>query len=224
MSSYLVYICQAVRDRAGLERYWRDAPAAYPKNNVDVLAGYGPCEVLDADQEERVEGVVIAEFPPFEQTVEWFNGDAYVQARKDRTNDNGYLGMVVESGVAPASKRNADMPAYVVFVCREIVDQGELNTYWQRVNETLVDHKARVLMDQGRFLILEGQGPVQGVTVYEFPTKDAARSWYDSEAYREVRQHRTNGAKYMVVLTEGGVPPVEQRMPQTRVASSAAPR
>jgi len=67
MSNYLVYICQAVRDRAGLERYWRDAPAAYPKNNVDVLAGYGPCEVLDADQEERVEGVVIAEFPPFER-------------------------------------------------------------------------------------------------------------------------------------------------------------
>jgi len=59
MSSYLVYICQAVRDRAGLERYWRDAPAAYPKNNVDVLAGYGPCEVLDADQEERVELYVV---------------------------------------------------------------------------------------------------------------------------------------------------------------------
>ena len=28
MTTYLVYICQAVRDRAGLERYWRDAPAA----------------------------------------------------------------------------------------------------------------------------------------------------------------------------------------------------
>ena len=82
MSSYLVYICQAVRDRAGLERYWRDAPAVYPKNNVDVLAGYGPCEVLDADQEERVEGVVIAEFPPFEQTVEWFNGDAMSRPAK----------------------------------------------------------------------------------------------------------------------------------------------
>jgi uncharacterized protein (DUF1330 family) len=225
MSSYLVYICQAVRDRAGLERYWRDAPAAYPKNNVDVLAGYGPCEVLDADQEERVEGVVIAEFPPFEQTVEWFNGDAYVQARKDRTNDNDYLGMVVDSGVAPIDKRSADKPAYVVSVCREIVDPGELDTYWQRVNETLVGHKARVLVDHGRrFLILEGQGPVQGVAVYEFPTKDAARSWYDSEAYRKVRQHRTKGAKYLVILAEGGVPPVEQRMPRTRVAGSTAPR
>jgi uncharacterized protein (DUF1330 family) len=224
MSNYLVYICQAVRDRAGLERYWRNAPAAFPKSDVDLLAGYGPCEVLDADQDERVEGVVIAEFPPFEQTIEWFNGDAYVQARKDRTNDNDYLGMVVDSGLAPIRKRSAGMPAYVVCVCREMVDQGELNTYWERVNETLVDHKARVLMDRGRFLILEGQGPVQGVTVYEFPSRDAARSWHDSVAYREVRQHRKKGAKYLVILTEGGVPPVEQRMPRTRGAGSTTPQ
>jgi len=115
------------------------------------------------------------------------------------------------------------MPAYVVFVCREIVDQEELNTYWQRVNGTLVGHPARVLIDHSRFLILEGQGPVEGVTVYEFPSRDAARSWYDSLAYQEVRQHRKKGAKYLVILTEGGVPPPEQRMPRTRVAGSAAP-
>src|SRR6201984_147072 len=211
MSTYLVYICQAVKNRAGLERYWQVAPATYPEN-IDALAAYAPCEVLDADQDERVEGVVIAEFPPFEQTVEWFNGDAYVQARKDRTNDNDYLGMVVDRGVAPIGKRSANKPVYVISVCREIVDQGELNTYWQRVNETLVGHKARVLMDRGRFLILEGQGPVQEVTVYEFPSKDAARNWYDSVTYREVRQHRKKGAKYLVILTEGGVPPPEQRM------------
>jgi uncharacterized protein (DUF1330 family) len=222
MSSYLVYICQAVRDRAGQERYWEVAPAVYP-TNIDVLAGYGPFEVLDADQDERVEGVVIAEFPPFEQTVEWFNSEAYVQCRKQR-EANEFLGMLVESGVAPISKRSADMPAYVVFVCREIVDQGELNTYWQRVNETLEGHKVRVLMDRGRFLILEGQGPVQGVTVYEFPTKDAARNWHDSEAYRKVWQHRKKGAKYLVILAEGGVPPVEQRMPHTRIAGSTTPR
>jgi hypothetical protein len=66
-SSYLVYICQAVKNRAGLERYWQ--VARYPEN-INVLAGYGPFEVLDADQDERVEGVVLAEFLPFEQTVE----------------------------------------------------------------------------------------------------------------------------------------------------------
>src|SRR5258706_10747357 len=94
MSSYLIYICQAVKNRAGLERYWQ--VARYPEN-IDVLAAYGPFEVLDADQDERVEGVVIAEFPPFEQTVEWFNGGAYVEAHKNRTNGNEYLGMVVDA-------------------------------------------------------------------------------------------------------------------------------
>jgi uncharacterized protein (DUF1330 family) len=113
-SSYLVYICQAVKNRTGLERYWQ--VARYPEN-IDVLAGYGPFEVLDADQEERVEGVVLAEFPPFQQTVEWFNGDAYVQARKNREG-NEYLGILVDSGVMPISKRkpgaqtDARMPAY----------------------------------------------------------------------------------------------------------------
>jgi uncharacterized protein (DUF1330 family) len=220
VSSYLVYLCQAVKNRAGLERYWQ--VARYPEN-IDVLAGYAPFEVLDADQDERVEGVVLAEFPPFEQTVEWFNGDAYVRARKNRTNGNEYLGLVVDSGVAPTSKGSTARPAYVVFVCREILDQEALNTYRQRVNGTLAGHSARVLIDHGRFLILEGQGPVKEVTVYEFPSKDAVWSWHDSEAYRRVRQHRKKGAKYLVVLAESGVSPVEQRMPHTRVAGSAAP-
>src|ERR1700745_1027717 len=102
MPSYLVYICQAVKNRAGLERYWQEAPAVSPQN-IDVLVACGPSEGREPALRERREGVVIAEFPPFEQTVEWFNGDAYVQARKDRTNGNEYLGMVVESGVAPIS-------------------------------------------------------------------------------------------------------------------------
>jgi hypothetical protein len=63
---------------------------------------------------------------------------------------------------------------------------------------------------------------VEGLTVYEFPSREAARNWYDSVAYRKVRQHREKGAKYLVVLAEGGVPPVEQRMPRTRVGSLAA--
>jgi uncharacterized protein (DUF1330 family) len=79
-------------------------------------------------------------------------------------------------------------------------------------------------VDRGQFLILEGQGPVQGVTVYEFPTNDAARNWHDSVAHREVRQHRKKGAKYLVILAEGGVPPVEQRMPRTRVAGATTHR
>ena len=94
-SNYLVYICQAVKNRAGLERYWQ--VARYPEN-IDVLVGYGPFEVLDADRDERVEGVVLAEFPPFEQTVEWFKGDAYGQAAKtERATNISACSWTVES-------------------------------------------------------------------------------------------------------------------------------
>jgi uncharacterized protein (DUF1330 family) len=98
-----------------------------------------------------------------------------------------------------------------------LTSREALNAYLQRVRGTLGGYSVRVLIDHSRFLILEGQGPVEGVTVYEFPSKDAARSWYDSVAYQQVRQHRKMGAKYLVILTEGGMLPAEQRMPHTKV-------
>ena len=127
--------------------------------------------------------------------------------------------MLVESGGRPLVNAVPISHAYVVLVCREIADRDELAAYWQRVNGTLEGYDARALMDHGRFLILERQGPVEGVTVYEFPSRNTARRWYDSVAYVEILKHRKMGARYLVVLTEGGVPPVEQRMPQTGVAS-----
>jgi uncharacterized protein (DUF1330 family) len=113
------------------------------------------------------------------------------------------------------------MQAYVVFICREILDWEQLNTYWQRETGTLAGHSARVVVDYTRLRILEGQGPVEGVTVYEFPSMEAARTWYNSAVYREAREHRKTGGKYLVVLTEGGVPPIEQRMPRTRLRCPA---
>jgi hypothetical protein len=56
-----------------------------------------------------------------------------------RTNDNDYLGMVVDSGDALVSKRSVGMAAYVVFVCRDIVNEAELNSYRQRVHSKRVE-------------------------------------------------------------------------------------
>jgi uncharacterized protein (DUF1330 family) len=106
---------------------------------------------------------------------------------------------------------------YGVLVCREMFDREALNAYLQRVSGTSGGYSVRVSIDHSRFLILEGQGPVEGLTVYEFPLKDDARSWYDSVAYQQVWQHRKMGAKYLVILTEGGMLPAEQRMPHTKV-------
>jgi uncharacterized protein (DUF1330 family) len=37
----------------------------------------------------------------------------------------------------------------------------------------------------------------------EFPSMQEAKAWYDSPAYREVREHRFKGAEYRGVIVEG---------------------
>ena len=44
---------------------------------------------------------------------------------------------------------------------------------------------------------------VEGVVILEFPSFDEAKAWYDSPAYREVREHRFRGADYRAVIVEG---------------------
>lgn len=48
-----------------------------------------------------------------------------------------------------------------------------------------------------------GFSAVEGVVILEFPTFDEAKAWYDSPAYREVRENRFRGADYRAVIVEG---------------------
>jgi len=57
---------------------------------------------------------------------------------------------------------------------------------------------------------------VEAVVVVEFPSRERAREWYDSDAYKAIRHLRTESARYIGVLAEGGTPPIDQRMPRTR--------
>ncbi|MBR0560109.1 DUF1330 domain-containing protein [Neokomagataea anthophila] len=56
-----------------------------------------------------------------------------------------------------------------------------------------------VLVAYGEQTCFEGQGP-EGGAVVKFPDRDAALSWYNGEAYRELREHRFLGAKYQVTF------------------------
>ncbi len=54
----------------------------------------------------------------------------------------------------------------------------------------------------GRVDVLEGE-PVEGVVILEFPTFEAAKTWYDSEEYRAIIDHRFKGARYTGLITQG---------------------
>jgi uncharacterized protein (DUF1330 family) len=94
------------------------------------------------------------------------------------------------------------MSAYIVFTRESTKDPAELGTYSQKVGGALAGHPVTVLAAYGRQEVLEGP-EVEGVVILEFPSFAEAKVWYDSPAYRKVREHRFRGADYRAVIVEG---------------------
>ena len=103
------------------------------------------------------------------------------------------------------------MATYIVFTRESTRDASELETYSQNVGLTLDGRPVTVLAAYGRQEVLEDPER-EGVVILEFPSFDEAEAWYDSPAYREVREHRFRGADYRVVE---GVRPAEFSGPST---------
>jgi uncharacterized protein (DUF1330 family) len=117
------------------------------------------------------------------------------------------------------------MAAYLVYICQSVSDRKELETYWKDMPRTLMGFDIKLHTAYRPFQLLEGEGPVEGVVVAEFPSMEEAKRWYESPGYVAVRQHRMRGAKYLGLLVDGGVTEsIDERMPQTRAVGSTAPR
>ncbi len=93
------------------------------------------------------------------------------------------------------------MGAYIVFTRESTQDPAELAVYSEQVGATLEGHPVTVLAAYGRHEVIEGP-EVEGVVILEFPSFEEAKAWYDSPAYRQVREHRFRGAEYRGVIIE----------------------
>ena len=94
------------------------------------------------------------------------------------------------------------MSAYFVFTREKTLDQAEMDIYHKQVVATFAGHDVKILATYGPFEDVEG-GSTEGTVIAEFPTMEAAKGWYDSPAYREVRIHRFEGAVYRATLVQG---------------------
>ena len=94
------------------------------------------------------------------------------------------------------------MSIYMIVYLEAVTDPAELAEYRRIGVPTLEASKAKFLVRNGRFEMLEGPAP-QGVLMLEFPTMADAKEWYDSPRYQEALQHRYKGAKCRALLVEG---------------------
>ena len=107
------------------------------------------------------------------------------------------------------------MPAYLISLCRDVTDRKRLEDYWANVAPAFEGFEAKPLVAYAPFEILEGDGGVLGVVLFEFPSMEEARRWYTSPAYQEVKKRRDGAANFDLILVEGGVIPAAERMPKS---------
>jgi uncharacterized protein (DUF1330 family) len=106
------------------------------------------------------------------------------------------------------------VPAYLISLCRSVTDRKRLEDYWANVAPAFEGVKAKPLAAYSPFEILEGDGGVQGVVLFEFSSLEEARRWYNSAAYQDVKKLREGAADFDLILMESGVvSPAAQRMP-----------
>jgi uncharacterized protein (DUF1330 family) len=101
-----------------------------------------------------------------------------------------------------AGSREQAMPAFIVFTKIRTKDQSELDTYTKKAGASFAGHDFKVLAAYGPQEVLEGDNH-EGTVILSFPTKEAAKAWFNGPAYTEARQHRMAGADYQVTLVEG---------------------
>jgi uncharacterized protein (DUF1330 family) len=94
------------------------------------------------------------------------------------------------------------VPAYVI-ADLTVTDAAGFEEYRRQVPATIERYGGRYLVRGGSYERLEGKWQPNRLVVLEFPTLDAARRWYDCEAYRGPKALRQRTAVTHVILVEG---------------------
>ena len=98
------------------------------------------------------------------------------------------------------------MPAYLISLCRHVTDRKRLEDYWANVAPAFKGFDAKPLVAYKPFEVLEGDGGVRGVVLFEFSSMEEARHWYTSAAYQEVKKRREGAQPPMHLPTHALIP------------------
>lgn len=101
-----------------------------------------------------------------------------------------------------AGEKDAHMPAYMVLQI-EVHDADGFDRYRELAAPTIGQHGGKVLASDSEPDLIEGPGPARRTVVVEFPTKEAARGWYDSPEYQRALEVRLAASSAVGVLAEG---------------------
>ncbi len=94
------------------------------------------------------------------------------------------------------------MAAYVIYQA-EVDDPEPYERYKARSGAAVAAAGGRFLVRGGEVDVLEGEPPRGRTVVVEFSSMQAARAWYDGEAYAEARALRERAARARAFIVDG---------------------
>ena len=94
------------------------------------------------------------------------------------------------------------MPAYVI-VETDVTDPEQYEQYKAASPAAIAAGGGRFLVRGGELAVLEGDWQPPRLVLLEFEDLEAARRWYDSEAYQAARKLRDGAASFRAVAVQG---------------------
>jgi uncharacterized protein (DUF1330 family) len=94
------------------------------------------------------------------------------------------------------------MAAYVIAYTGAGQDEG-IADYRERVPDVIASHGGTYLVRGGESVTLEGDWSPERMIVLRFDDVDAARRWYDSPEYAELRELRNRSSTTEMIVVEG---------------------
>lgn len=94
------------------------------------------------------------------------------------------------------------MTAYIVSRV-SISDREAMNGYMAEAPASVDAYGGKYLVRTGDITVLEGNAPYERVVVVEFPSKERALAWYNSNEYRDLRDIRWRSADAHIICVPG---------------------
>jgi uncharacterized protein (DUF1330 family) len=94
------------------------------------------------------------------------------------------------------------MPAYVI-VETDITDPEQYEQYKAATPAAVAAGGGRFLARGGEHVVLEGDWHPSRLVVLEFEDLEAAKRWYDSEAYQAAKRLRAGAANFRMIAVQG---------------------
>jgi uncharacterized protein (DUF1330 family) len=93
MVAYVIFSRLQTKNDSEMAKYKSLAGATLTDHNVSRLARYGRHKILEGPS---MEGILILQFPTFEEAENWYNSDSYQAASVHRHNGADYGVAIVE--------------------------------------------------------------------------------------------------------------------------------